>query len=186
MMGLVNKQYELEAIAKEIETCRVCRKESSGKAVPGEGNPDAKIVFLGEAPGRTEAATGRPFVGRSGQLLRATIRSIGLKEKDIFITSPVKYLPDRGTPSKEQIVHGRKHLYKQLDIIKPKIIVLLGKTAVTAMLDRSSAILQEHGSIVKKDNRTYVITLHPAAVLRFPKYKRLMEDDFRRVIQYLR
>ena len=92
--------------------------------MPGEGNPDAHIIFLGEAPGKNEAATGRPFIGRSGQLLRKMIRSLGLKESDVFITRPVKYLPDRGTPSKEQIAHGRTHLTKQLTVINPKIIVL--------------------------------------------------------------
>lgn len=183
-LNSVNKKQELAAIAKTIERCRVCKKASSGRAVPGEGNPDAKIVFLGEAPGKTEAATGRPFVGRSGRLLRSMITGIGLKEEDVFITSPVKYLPDRGTPSKKQIVHGRTHLVRQLDVIKPKVIVLLGKTAVTAMLDRVSAVLKEHGSAVKENGRTYIITLHPAAVLRFPKYKPLMVKDFSRVVQY--
>lgn len=174
----MNKKRLLDDIAREIEKCRLCRRDSSGKAVPGEGNADADIVFLGEAPGRTEAATGRPFVGRSGKLLRAMISRTGLKEGQVFITSPVKYLPDRGTPSKKQITHAKKHLYKQLDVIKPNVIVLLGKTAVTAMLERDSAILQEHGSIVQQDGRTYIVTLHPAAVLRFPKYKSLMDADF--------
>lgn len=182
----MNNDDKLKKIAGEIAKCRICKNASSGKAVPGEGSAHAAIVFLGEAPGRTEAATGRPFVGRSGQLLRTMIRSIGLREEDVYITSPVKYLPDRGTPTKAQIVHGRKHLYKQLDVIRPKIIVLLGKTAVTAMLDRPSAILQEHGRIVSTEGRTYVITLHPAAVLRFPKYKPLMVKDFKHVIKYLK
>jgi DNA polymerase len=181
----VNKQKQLDAISKEIERCKICRRASSGKAVPGEGSPDAKIVFLGEAPGKTEAATGRPFVGRSGKLLRLMIRGLGLKESDVFITSPVKYLPDRGTPSREQIIHGRTHLSRQLDVIKPKIIMLLGKTAVAAMLRRPSAILKEHGDIVKANNRTYVITLHPAAVIRFPKYRHIMEKDFQRVVECL-
>lgn len=181
----MNKKHQLAEIAEKIGVCRICRRASSGKPVPGEGSTEANIVFLGEAPGRTEAATGRPFVGRSGKLLRSMIASIGLKEADVFITSPVKYLPDRGTPSKEQIVHGRIHLYKQLDIINPKIIVLLGKTAVTAMLDRSSAILQEHGTIIKRGGRTYVVTLHPAAVLRFPKYRHIMESDFKKLRTFI-
>lgn len=185
-MCAMNKQIELDKIAEEIRVCRACKKESSGKSVPGEGSADATIVFLGEAPGKKEAESGRPFVGRSGQLLRSMIRRIGLREPDVFITSPVKYLPDGGTPTKQQIVHAKKHLFKQLDVIDPKIIVLLGKTAVTAMLDRPCAILQEHGSIVNNGGRTYVITLHPAAVIRFPKYTRLMEADFQDVIKYVK
>lgn len=178
---MLDKQKALDTIAQQIEKCRVCKKESSGKAVPGEGSPDARIVFLGEAPGRTEAETGRPFVGRSGKFLRSMIREVGLTEKDVYITSPVKYLPDRGTPSSKQIAHGRMHLMKQLDVIRPNVIVLLGKTAVTAILDRPSAILQEHGAILQKDGRHYMITLHPAAVIRFPKYTHLMEADFRKL-----
>jgi DNA polymerase len=184
MMGVVNKQHGLDEIIRVIKNCRICRRASSGLPVPGEGSSDAEIVFIGEAPGRTEAATGRPFVGRSGQLLRTLIRGLGLKERDVFITSPVKYLPDRGTPTKEQILHGKKHLMGQLDIIKPKVIVLLGKTAVTAMLNRTSAILKEHGSIIREKGRTYIITIHPAAVIRFPKYRHIIESDFLSVVQY--
>src|SRR5437762_582030 len=107
----MNKQKALDEIAKEIEKCEVCKVGKTGVAVPGEGNPDADIVFIGEAPGKTEAKTGKPFVGRSGQLLRSLIREIGLDDvKDVFITSPVKYLPLRGTPTPQDIAHGRVHL----------------------------------------------------------------------------
>src|SRR5205814_7925733 len=106
-------------IVDEIVTCPICPVGKSGKAVPGEGNPDADIVFIGEAPGKQEAASGRPFIGRSGQLLRNLIRSIGLDdEKDVYITSPVKYLPDRGTPTSQDIAHGRIHLMKQFEVIQ--------------------------------------------------------------------
>src|SRR3712207_3427188 len=125
-MYFMNKQTALDEIAKEIENCEVCKIGKSGKAVSGEGNPDADIVFIGEAPGKTEALTGRPFIGRSGKLLRSLITSIGLKEEDVYITSPVKYLPDKGTPSLSDIAHGRLHLIKQFDVIDPKLIVLLG------------------------------------------------------------
>ena len=183
----MNKIHDLAAISTEIEKCRTCKKDSSGKAVPGEGNPDAKIVFLGEAPGRTEAATGRPFIGRSGKFLRRLIRASGFQESEVYITSPVKYLPDAGTPTRDQINHGKKHLLEQLNIIQPDIIVLLGRTAVSAILDRPSAILQEHGKIIKQNGRTFMITLHPAAVIRFPKYADLIEQDFEKIagmIQY--
>lgn len=130
----MSKSSALARIAKEIEKCQICKEGKSGKAVVGEGNPDADIVFIGEAPGKTEALTGRPFVGRSGQLLRSLIRESGLKEEEVYITSPVKYLPDRGTPSASDIVHGRVHLLKQLEVIDPKIVVLLGSVAVYGVL----------------------------------------------------
>src|SRR5512139_1550662 len=119
----MNKEQSLHQIAEMITRCRFCRKGCTGKAVPGEGSADARVVFIGEAPGREEAKTGRPFVGRSGKLLRQTIREAGLSEDDVFITSPVHYLPDRGTPTKEMIRHGREHLFEQLAIIEPDIVV---------------------------------------------------------------
>jgi DNA polymerase len=146
--------------------------------VPGEGNPDARIVFIGEAPGREEAKTGRPFVGRSGKLLRQAIRDIGLDESQVFITSPVHYLPDMGTPSKEMIQHGREHLFEQLSVIKPDMIVLLGNSACVALLDDKVEITKKHGTLLKKDGRTYFITVHPAYAVRFTKGKEMLLSDF--------
>lgn len=177
----MDKAKELEKIAQSIARCRECKKGKSGLPVAGEGNPDADIMFLGEAPGKTEAKTGRPFVGRSGQLLRKLIRQSGLQEAEVYITSPVKYLPDRGTPTKKDIQHGRMHLNKQLDVINPKIIVLLGATASYAILERAVPIMKEHGSVIEEKGRKYLITLHPAAVLRFPKYSSLMLADFEKL-----
>jgi DNA polymerase len=184
----MDKATRLEKIAKEIEKCGTCKKEKSGKAVPGEGNPEASIVFIGEAPGKTEAKTGRPFVGRSGKFLRSLIREIGQKVEDVFITSPVKYLPDRGTPSSSDIAHGRIHLQKQLSIIDPKIIVLLGSVAIQGVLDRKIPITKQHGTVIEKNPSTssgqvrkYFITLHPSAALRFPPIKKLFVEDFRRL-----
>lgn len=174
----MHKKRRLLKIADEIEKCLVCKTWGTGKAVPGEGNPNAEIVFIGEAPGREEAKTGRPFVGRSGRLLREFIRDIGLAEDDVFITSPVKYLPFRGTPSRENILHGREHLSRQFSIIDPKIVVLLGNTACVALLDRKVPITKEHGSTLHKDGRKYFITFHPAYALRFPEGKKAMRRDF--------
>lgn len=176
----MNKQEELGKIAKEIENCKNCKIGKSGKSVSGEGNPDADVVFIGEAPGRQEAATGRPFIGRSGQLLRSLIREIGLKEEDVFITSPVKYLPDRGTPTPADIAHGRIHLMKQFDVIKPKVVMLLGRVAAEGVLQEKVAVVSEHGRVIEeKDGIKYFLTIHPAAALRFPdKYKVLLKDDF--------
>jgi len=177
----MTKSEELDKISHTIEKCRECKKGKSGKAVPGEGSADADIVFLGEAPGKNEAKTGRPFIGRSGKLLRVMIREVGLKEEDVFITSPVKYLPDRGTPTKKDIRHGRVHLAKQFAVINPKFIVLLGATAAYAMLEKVVPVMKEHGKIIEKDGRKYIVTLHPAAILRFPKYAPIFRADFLKV-----
>ncbi len=175
----MTKQEQLDVIAKEIELCSICRKQSVGRAVPGEENPDAKVVFVGEAPGKKEALTGRPFVGRSGQLLRKYIQKIGLSEQEIFITSAVKYLPKRGTPSVKQIDHARPYLIKQLTIIDPQIVVLLGKTAILSALQEEISLKNEHGKVIKKDKRMYLLFFHPAAALRFPDLKKAFIKDFR-------
>ncbi len=177
----MNKQKSLDKIAKEIEKCKLCKVGKSGLPVPGEGRPDADIVFIGEAPGKKEAASGRPFIGRSGQLLRGLIREVGLREEDVFITSPVKYLPDRGTPLPSDIAHGRTHLMAQLDIIQPKIIVLLGNVAVQGVLGYKIPVKSEHGKIIEQEGRTYLVTLHPAAALRFPPLKELIKEDFEKL-----
>lgn len=174
----MGKKKALDQIAKEIERCQICKQGKSGKAVAGEGNSDADVVFIGEAPGRQEAKTGRPFVGRSGQLLRSLIRESGLLEANVFITSPVKYLPDRGTPTFQDIVHGRTHLAKQLAVIEPKILVLLGAVASLGVLEEKIPIGKRHGEIIKKAGKKYFVTFHPAAALRSPKLKTLLLADF--------
>lgn len=184
----MNKQQELDKVAKEIELCKICKVGKNGKAVPGEGNPDAEVVFIGEAPGKQEAATGRPFIGRSGQLLRSLICSIALDDvKDVYITSPVKYLPDRGTPTSQDIAHGRIHLLKQFEVIQPKFVVLLGRVAAEGVLEKKVAVVKEHGQVLEgKEGIRYFLTYHPAAALRFPnKYKPLLQEDFQKLKKLL-
>lgn len=185
-MFTMNKLHVLEAITKEIIECTICPVNKSGKPVVGEGNPDAEIVFIGEAPGKQEAVVGRPFIGRSGQLLRSLIHEIGLKEEDVYITSPVKYLPNGpdgtpgGTPKSSDIAHGRIHLMKQLAVIKPQIVVLLGRVAAEGVLQKKVVVASEHGDVIEEqDGIKYFLTFHPAAALRFSqKYKPLLKVDF--------
>ena len=176
----MKKQKKLEAIAKEIERCLICKENKIGVAVPGEGNPDASIVFIGEAPGKKESVTGKPFIGRSGQLLRKMIRDILKLDdlNDVYITSPVKYLPVHGTPRPSEIAHGRTHLMKQLDIINPQIIVLMGNVSIRGVLQEMIPVKSRHGEIIERDGRRYFLTLHPAAGLRFPPLKALLAEDF--------
>ena len=186
MMSLEDKQKKLEEISQEIERCGECRMGKSGQAVPGEGNPGARIVFVGEAPGREEAKTGRPFVGRSGKYLVKLLTSIGLKREDIFITSPVKYFPGRRAPTAKEIEHGKIHLLKQLAIIQPKIIILLGNVAIRALLGGGISVSQKHGQIIKKEGVLYFLTFHPAAAIRFPQTRLSMEKDFQKLTQKIK
>jgi len=174
----MSRKSELLELEREIEACPFCRSWGRGMAVPGEGDPEAQIAFIGEAPGREEGGCGRPFVGRSGKLLRAMIREIGLGEKEVFISSPVQYLPRRRTSLKSNVLHSRTHLLKQLFIINPSIVVLLGKTACFALLDRNVEVIKEHGRVVVKAGRKYLITLHPAYAMRFPDGMKAFRHDF--------
>lgn len=178
----MDKTAKLLEVSREIESCKICKIGKSGLPVPGEGNPDAKVVFIGEAPGKNEALTGRPFIGRSGKYLRSQIAAIGLLEREVYITSPVKYLPDRGTPTSEDIAHGKIHLDKQLKAIQPKFVVLLGRVAAEGVLGKKVQVMKEHGEIIEeKDGIKYFLTLHPAAVMRFQKNKPFFESDFKKL-----
>jgi DNA polymerase len=178
----MNKAKELDKIAQEIAACKVCKRDSIGVAVPGEGNPNAQVVFIGEAPGKNEAISGRPFIGRSGKLLREAIRGIGLNdEKDVYITSPVKYLPKAGTPTPAQIAHGRKYVLRQLAVIKPKIIVLMGRVAALGVLDEKIEVAKRHGEVIERDGQHYFLSYHPAAAIRFVKFKQVFLDDFKKL-----
>lgn len=172
-----NKTYQLKKIAFEIAKCRGCKKNTSGLPVPGEGDPNARVMFVGEAPGRKEAETGRPFVGRAGKLLTELLTGIGIKRSDVYITSPVKYYPGKRTPKSSEIKHGAVHLLAQINIIQPKCIVLLGKSAHKALIG-DVPVVKNHGKSFKKGGIVYFSTFHPAAALRFPKYVKVMEEDF--------
>ena len=184
-MTKAQKQKELDKIAEEIRTSKELQKNRIGMAVPGEGNPDADIVFLGEAPGKNEAQTGRPFIGRAGKVLRETLDEIGIPHGSVFITSALKYLPTYVTPKPEDIEQEKPYLERQLDIIDPKVIVLLGKTACRTMLGRVVPMVQERGNIIEKDGRSYFISLHPAAVLYSGKLLGPFKEDFKKLKAFL-
>lgn len=176
-MDFQEKSKMLDEVNEEIEKCAVCPMGKTGIPVPGEGNPDARVVFIGEAPGKTEAQTGRPFVGRSGKFLRKQIHKIGLKEEDVYITSPVKYLPLAGTPTHIDIDHGRSHLIKQLAIIDPDIIVLMGRVAAEGVLEEKIPVAKMHGTMLKRHGKSFFFLYHPAAAIRFQKLKKVFEED---------
>jgi DNA polymerase len=179
--GLADKDTALRRIAREVELCRRCRRGGTGKAVVGEGSADAQIVFVGEAPGRREAESGRPFVGHAGQWLRRAIRGIGLNEDTVYLTSPIKYRRMRGKPTTADIAHSRSHLREQIDIINPPLVVLLGSAACLGVLSEKVAVRVRHGNLIERDGRTYLITCHPAAAARFPAIRRAVQKDFRKL-----
>jgi uracil-DNA glycosylase family 4 len=174
----MNRQQQLQKIADEIRACRLCKKGGSGKPVPGEGSAHAPVVFVGEAPGREEARTGRPFVGRSGKFLRQMIREAGMDEQLVFITSPVHYLPDTGKPSPAMIEHGTTHLRKQIAIIRPRVVVLLGTSACRALLGKTVEIAKQHGKTIEQEEMVFFLSFHPAYAIRFPEGREQFTRDF--------
>jgi uracil-DNA glycosylase len=177
-----NKDKELSLVTHEILECKFCLKNKKGKLVPGEGSSHSDIVFVGEAPGKEEIKTGKPFIGRAGKVLRELIASVGLKPEDVFITSAVKYLPKTYiTPKPKDIEHGRIHLMAQLAVIKPKVIVVLGNTSAVLLFAKKFSISQEHGTFLNQGGYTYFLSYHPAAPLYSPKLRAVIFEDFKKL-----
>ncbi|MHC4542774.1 MAG: uracil-DNA glycosylase, partial [Planctomycetota bacterium] len=146
-MAVAQKSTELEKIAAEVRQCRKCDLGSlRTNAVPGEGNPNARILFIGEAPGADEDAQGRPFVGRAGQLLDKVIEACGLKRKGVFIGNILKCRPpDNRDPRAEEIISCLPYLQRQIETIEPEIIVALGAHAARTLLNTTKSIGQLRG-----------------------------------------
>lgn len=185
-MTEISTKKLLDQVERQILSCPTCLSAATGLLVPGEGSSNANIVFVGEAPGKNESATGRPFVGRAGKLLDSLLAEIGVDRQDIFITSAVKYLPkDYVTPKPADIEHGRTHLLAQLEVIKPAITVLMGAIAAKSLLLRQFFIAQEHGNFIRQGNLTYFLSYHPAAPLYNPKLRGVISQDFQKLKKYL-
>ena len=168
-----DNEKALQAYKEEIKNCQKC---SLGKTrtnfVFGEGNPGAKLVFIGEAPGADEDEQGRPFVGRSGQLLTKIIESIGFKREDVFIINILKCRPPNNrAPEPEEVEVCIPYLYKQLEIIKPKIICTLGNPSTQTLLNTKEGITKLRGRALDWNGIEVVATFHPSACLRNPAYK---------------
>ena len=152
------------------------------QAVPGDGNPDAEIVIIGEAPGKKEDELGKPFVGASGKLLNELLASIGMKREDIFIANVIKHRPpDNRDPSKEEIEIYTPWLEKQLDIIDPKIVITLGRFSMDFMLGKGFSISEIHGQPQEKNGRIIVPLYHPAAAMYSGKLRPVLFADFSKI-----
>ncbi|MFA5291689.1 MAG: uracil-DNA glycosylase [Phycisphaerae bacterium] len=165
---------ELKEIAKEVAACRKCVLGTTRKnSVPGEGNPNAQLVFVGEGPGADEDAQGRPFVGRSGQLLDKIIIGMGLKRSDVYICNIVKCRPpENREPRPEEIISCLPFLKKQLGLIRPQVIVALGAPSTKTLLNTNKPIGQMRGKFHDyyfddfSEPIKLMPTFHPAYLLR--------------------
>ncbi|HWX40762.1 MAG TPA: uracil-DNA glycosylase [Blastocatellia bacterium] len=177
----------LEAIREDIGDCTRCKlSEHRTNIVFGEGNPHARLVFIGEGPGADEDATGRPFVGRAGQLLDKIIVAIGLRREDVYIANVVKCRPPGNrTPEKDETATCEPFLFRQLRFINPRVIVTLGLPALQSLLKVRDSITRARGQWREWNGVRVMPTFHPAYLLRDPSKKREVWEDIRKVRDYL-
>jgi uracil-DNA glycosylase len=181
----------LEDIRQDLGDCRRCKLWSTRtKIVFGEGNPKAELMFVGEGPGADEDASGRPFVGRAGQLLTKMIAAIGMQREDVYIANVVKSRPPGNrAPEKDEVEACIPFLFRQIAAIRPRIIVALGNPATQALLQTKIGITQIRGKFQEypRIREIKVLpTFHPAYLLRSPDKKREAWDDLKKVRDFLR
>ncbi len=164
-----------------VAECQGCKYANTRmNTVFGEGNLRARLMFIGEGPGKVEDETGRPFVGPAGQLLDKMIAAIGMKREDVYICNVVKCRPPgNAVPEAECADACLPYLRMQVRCIAPEVIVLLGKTAVTHVLKDTSSMIRIHGRVYDKGRFKIVPTYHPSALLRDESKKRLAWNDFK-------
>ena len=177
----------LEEVAERIRTrhcCALCPGRTN--AVPGEGSATAKLFLVGEGPGATEDAQGRPFVGQAGTLLNGILEAIEIPRESVYITNIVKCRPPQNRkPLPDEIAACIPYLHRQIEIIKPKVILALGGTAGEAMLGMRKSLGELRGKVHTYNGIPLVVTYHPAALLRNPHWKKPTWDDVRIARQLL-
>ena len=169
----------LDSLAKAIATCTRCPLYSTAKnPVPGEGNPQADFMLVGEAPGATEDETGRPFVGQAGQLLEKILAAIKFSREDVFIVNVLKHRPPGNrNPRPEEVSACNPYLVRQIELIRPKVLVALGTFAAQTLLETKLSIGKLRGQIHRYYGVPLIVTYHPAALLRNPSWKRPTWED---------
>ncbi|HPN37686.1 MAG TPA: uracil-DNA glycosylase [Melioribacteraceae bacterium] len=175
----------VEELYKKIHNCKKCALgETRNKFVFGTGNPNADIMLIGEAPGAEEDKIGEPFVGRAGQLLTKILEAINIKRDDVFIANILKCRPPNNrTPNPEEINSCIPYLKKQIDLIKPKVILCLGLTAANGLLNLKSSMIKMRGNVYEFHGVKLMVTYHPAALLRNPNWKKETWEDVQKFYQ---
>jgi uracil-DNA glycosylase family 4 len=173
----------LESIREEIGDCQRCKlARTRTNIVFGSGNPNAELVFVGEAPGSDEDQQGLPFVGRAGQLLTKIIESINLKREDVYICNVLKCRPpENRNPDPEEVATCNPFMKHQLAAIKPKIVCCLGTFAAQTVLQTVSPISKLRGKFFDMDGIRVIATFHPAYLLRSPDKKREVWEDMKQI-----
>jgi len=177
----------ISALKEEVLSCRACPLHRTKKNyVFSDGDPRAKLMFVGEAPGEDEDIQGRPFVGRAGQLLTKMIEAMGLKRQEVYICNVLKCRPPNNrSPQPEEVSACKGFLLRQIDIVSPRIICCLGKHAAQALLDMEVPITKIRGKEMDFYGRIMIPTYHPAYLLRNPSAKKEAWDDLKKIMKML-
>ena len=176
----------LDEVARAVRDCTHCPlHRGRTRAVPGEGNPSAELMFIGEGPGFHEDRQGRPFVGPAGHLLEGLLASIGTNREDVFIANMVKCRPpDNRDPEPTEIAACGKYLERQIELVNPKLIVTLGRFSLGRFFPGES-VTRARGKARRKDGRLIFPVLHPAAALRRPELRKTLVEDFHAIADIL-
>lgn len=183
-MSSPSKQSMLDQIKADILSKNVCPDlaKQATQLVFGVGDPNAEIVFVGEAPGKKEDLQGEPFIGASGKFLNELLTSIGLNRQNIYITNIVKYRPPNNRdPKANEKADFLPYLLKQIDIIKPKLIITLGRHSMEALLPPGVTISLAHGQLQEYQGRNYLPLYHPAAALYNGSLRQTLISDFQKI-----
>lgn len=177
----------LEAVASLVAACRACRLcDGRTHTVPGEGNPQARVLCVGEGPGENEDRQGRPFVGKAGELLNDILAAIECPRASVYIANVVKCRPPQNRkPLPDEVASCLPYLRRQIALVRPTVLLALGSTAAEALLGQKSALGELRGKVHRFDGIPLVVTYHPAALLRNPNWKRPTWDDVRVARQLL-
>lgn len=173
------KEETLESLSEKAASCKRCSlHKTRTNVVFGSGSGATRILFVGEAPGREEDMQGLPFVGRAGQLLTKIIEAIEFKREDVYIANVLKCRPPNNrNPEPEEVARCRPFLLKQIELLKPKVICTLGVFATQVLLDTKSPLTVLRGQVHSVNGLSVIPTYHPAACLRYPKFKTAVWED---------
>ena len=173
---------ELAELYDQVKVCNKCKlAESRTNTVPGEGPDDARILFIGEAPGFHEDRQGRPFVGAAGQYLTELLEKVGLKREQVYITNVIKCRPPGNRdPQPDEVAACRGYLDRQIDLIRPRLVITLGRFSMERYFPGAS-ISRIHGQAKRVGGVIYYPVFHPAAALHQPRWKSLLDEDFARI-----
>jgi len=180
-------EKKLKKIKEQVTECTNCElSQTRTNSVPGKGNFRSDVIFVGEAPGKNEDVKGEPFIGIAGKKLSGALENAGISREQVYITNIVKCRPPKNrVPTITERDTCKNYLEKEIEIIKPKIICILGNTAFKSLLD-GKQIIKFRGKIVKKDNQLYFLTIHPAATIYNQKLISVLKKDIKKLFKLIK